>query len=134
MNDTPTQPLALDAQQQVRAECLNVARAALSGSATSGAAMIVQGLPEHRDVPDLVDVAMYIATGAHPYDRNKGAEPSGSSSADERTLVVIRPPDATAFPEALHEMADALTGDGSLSAALWLHAVADALDAQAVSS
>ena len=131
MNDTPTQPLALDAQQQVRAECLNVARAALSGSATSGAAMIVQGLPEHRDVPDLVDVAVYIETGAHPYDRN---EKPATSPSDERTLVVVRPQDATAFPEALRETAKALSGDGSLSAALWLDAVADALDAQAVTS
>lgn len=133
MNDTPTQPLALDAQQQVRAECLNVARAALSGSATSGAAMIVQGLPEHRDVPDLVDVAMYIETGVHPYDRDKGAEPA-ASSADERTLVVVRPPDATAAPEALREAGKALSADGTLSATLWLDAVADALDAQAVTS
>lgn len=136
MTEPQTPEPVLDLAQRRRSECVSLARATLACS-SAGVVGMSSGLPPERDVPDLVDVALYVERGLHPYDR-RGTEPVPVGTAkpgptpSRDALIVDRPKGAHVFPEALRETADRLAEDGSLSAASWLHAVADALDAQAV--
>lgn len=65
MTDHNDEQRPLNLEQYQRAAALRVARRTLA----SGGGPLTGGSVERYDVPDLIDVAAYVMTGAHPFDR-----------------------------------------------------------------